>query len=567
MSGFEKLDIACAHTWSVESFINLAVALSGDGLLAMTCGEADVVSLWDLDKNEFPIQVKGHRAEAVCVAISDDGTRALSGDTGGTICFWDSDAAKLICELRGHEDRISKVAFLPDVKSAISGSWDGTLRVWDLERRQCKSVLKGHTKGITAVAVTPNGRFAVSSSFDSTVRVWELATFCQTTELPGHHDKVMAVAIAANGRRLASGGSDGTLALSDFPVTKLRTLGPLDKGISSLGFGSNGTMLFIAHNDGTVRLLDTVGQELTTLIEFRGRLPSSVSVGCDIALARDERRLLVGRAGSLGIFDVTLPPAEAEARSRIQSLGDLDGPIFPDPPTGKNSSGMRMITRDENRSRILTRLVVVELSNGDLDGRAQFHFGFGDVYLMLRDGTTRKSLGTMFSMNVGSSSSESVRHALLLSQNYSISVDGESTNLDDPGAVAVLSDDPYDGPLCQRSASGSVFVMAFPATTPFEDAVALTIGDIEITIDEKERMTTRPTARDEFSKWVLQLERILNDRAKTIVAGLAEDTPSPQSIWSSNSSLNCPIPFDTFPKHKFRSLILDLAGPRRGGDY
>jgi hypothetical protein len=86
-------------------------------------------------------------------------------------------------------------------------------------------------------------------------------------------------------------------------------------------------------------------------------------------------------------------------------------------------------------------------------------------------------------------------------------------------------------------AGGSVFVMAFPATTPFEDAVALNIGDIELAIYEEERMTSRPTARDEFSQWVLQLERILNSRTKIIVAGLAEDTPSPQSIWSWDSSL------------------------------
>jgi hypothetical protein len=65
----------------------------------------------------------------------------------------------------------------------------------------------------------------------------------------------------------------------------------------------------------------------------------------------------------------------------------------------------------------------------------------------------------------------------------------------------------------------------------------VSVADIELTVKEEERMTSRPTAGDEFGQWVLQLERILNDRARTIVAGLAVDTPSPQSILSSNSSL------------------------------
>jgi hypothetical protein len=76
-------------------------------------------------------------------------------------------------------------------------------------------------------------------------------------------------------------------------------------------------------------------------------------------------------------------------------------------------------------------------------------------------------------------------------------------------------------------------------------------------------MTSRPTARDEFGQWVLQLERILYDRARIIMAGLSEDTPSPQSIWSSHSSLKeiSASSFDAL--HKFHIEALkkrDLHG-------
>jgi hypothetical protein len=53
-----------ARKWRVEGFINLVVALSGDGLVAVACGEADVVSFWDLEKKGSSIEINGVRSRA-----------------------------------------------------------------------------------------------------------------------------------------------------------------------------------------------------------------------------------------------------------------------------------------------------------------------------------------------------------------------------------------------------------------------------------------------------------------------------------------------------------------------
>jgi WD40 repeat protein len=68
------------------------------------------------------------------VAFSPDGKRLVSGDDNsmqpGELKLWDADKGQEVLTLKGHAARISSVAFSPDGNRLVSGSDDCTLKVW-----------------------------------------------------------------------------------------------------------------------------------------------------------------------------------------------------------------------------------------------------------------------------------------------------------------------------------------------------------------------------------------------------------------------------------------------------
>ena len=58
---------------------------------------------------------------------------------------WDADKGQELLTLKGHTDRVTSVAFSPDGKRIVSGSDDKTVKVWDARQGQELLSLKGHT--------------------------------------------------------------------------------------------------------------------------------------------------------------------------------------------------------------------------------------------------------------------------------------------------------------------------------------------------------------------------------------------------------------------------------------
>jgi WD40 repeat protein len=212
-----------------------AVALSADGKRAIAGSDSGEYSLdhtlrvWDLESNEAPRVLKGWRTEwrgtqgtINAVALSADGKRAVLGSSPSlhddTLRVWDLDSDQPPRTLEGHKAGVNSVALSADGKRAVFGSEDHTVRVWNLDSSRSAQVLEGHTQPVNAVAVSADGKRAVSVSYDRfrfgsededyTVRVWDLEGKQRPPNLEVLTNPVNAVALSADGRRALSFSGD-----------------------------------------------------------------------------------------------------------------------------------------------------------------------------------------------------------------------------------------------------------------------------------------------------------------------------------------------------------------------
>jgi len=143
-----------------------------------------------------------HTSIVSSVAFSADGKRVLTGSWDMTAKVWDADKGQELLTLKGHTHIVFSVAFSPDGKRILTGSGDGTAKVWDAEKGQELLTLKGHTNFVTSVTFSADGKRILTGSHDKTAKAWDAGKGQEALSLKGHTLHVTSVAFSADGKRL-----------------------------------------------------------------------------------------------------------------------------------------------------------------------------------------------------------------------------------------------------------------------------------------------------------------------------------------------------------------------------
>ena len=149
-----------------------SVAFSPDGRLLASCGDDDVVRLWDPATGAERRTLTGHTGRVNGVAFSPDGLLLASCDDE-TVRLWDPATGAERRTLTGHTGRVNGVAFSPD-GLLLASCDDETVRLWDPATGEHQRTLSGHSGAAKSVAFSPDGRLLASCSDDKTVRFWSL---------------------------------------------------------------------------------------------------------------------------------------------------------------------------------------------------------------------------------------------------------------------------------------------------------------------------------------------------------------------------------------------------------
>jgi WD40 repeat protein len=162
------------------------------GLLAVYCGPppAGGVDVLNPEGRAFSIDWPDVRPPngSVAFEFSPNGKRLAVafrpyyGESGGgpTVIgskraeVWDTEKRERIVWLRGHSSLVDAIAFDPSGRRVVTGGEDKTARVWNAETGKSLFVLAGHTGAVTAAAFVGAGE-VVTGSADGSVRVWDVA--------------------------------------------------------------------------------------------------------------------------------------------------------------------------------------------------------------------------------------------------------------------------------------------------------------------------------------------------------------------------------------------------------
>jgi WD40 repeat protein len=132
-----------------------------------------------LNQPDSPLErtLQGHEFGVNAVAVTADGLRAISAGRDGTVRVWDLRIGTPERTLEGHTGEVLAVAVTADGHRAISAGADGTVRVWDLRTGQLLAAFQGEA-GVGSCAVTVDGTTVVAGDRLGRVHIlrWEEGT-------------------------------------------------------------------------------------------------------------------------------------------------------------------------------------------------------------------------------------------------------------------------------------------------------------------------------------------------------------------------------------------------------
>lgn len=192
--------------------VTLSAVLDPVNKTVLEGGTNRVVKLFNYDLTFTPPKALKHPGFSRCVAVSSDGRYSISGTDDNEILVWDIENQVVKNKLTGHTDIIRDLAISREGSVLVSGSFDKTVRVWDWMSGKPLSVFKEHTLAVYSVGISDDGHYAISGGNDNILRVWDIEGNKQIREI--NTSKIIsAVGLTGDGERAISASTDGTVRI------------------------------------------------------------------------------------------------------------------------------------------------------------------------------------------------------------------------------------------------------------------------------------------------------------------------------------------------------------------
>jgi cytochrome c len=256
-------------------------------------------------------QMRGHGGPVRALAISADGMEAVSGSFDSAVIRWSLSRNEAKAVLRFHDSAVNAVLVLADGRIVSTGE-DARIAIWRPGEEQPSAVLTGHQAPVVALAVSPDGASIASASWDQTAALWSLAGSSKPRVLDGHAQGVNGVAFSPDGAALVTAGYDASICIWPLQREEAPIVTRLPSALNAVAVAPDGEIV-TAGGDGQVYLLSPTG-------ERRAEAAAGGMPIISLALSRDGR--LIAAAGSRGSVAII-------ERSSRKLVGTLVGPGLP----------------------------------------------------------------------------------------------------------------------------------------------------------------------------------------------------------------------------------------------
>lgn len=325
------------------------VRWSDDGKLASGSWD-DTIILWDLEKSEPEITLRGHRG---AIYAMDWGPGGLLASGVRSIYIWDAGGAPAMKTYEGHLDWIYGLEWTPDGQ-LVSSSSDGKVFLWDAKTEtpaQSESnwgtSLDVSTEGYIIAGgnfidfstgfvygllgydmrFSPDGRYLAgrTDAASNEIGIWEIDPLVTAGEpvsytLSVDEDlRVKSVTWSPDGSLIASGLDDGSILIWDFATgSVVETLNEHQEAVVSLDWNPDGRLASAAE-DGRILIWDVPAASVTMeLFGVHQSLVESLDWGPDGLLASSSDD------GRIAIWDTATGEVRATVRAPYKrSINDV----------------------------------------------------------------------------------------------------------------------------------------------------------------------------------------------------------------------------------------------------
>lgn len=232
------------------------IAVSPDGISALTASFDYSVGYWALEDTENPVWLEDHRA-AVNAVIFVDNLRAASAGDDFDILIWDLKTGASLTQFSGHQGKIISLNVSPDGKWLASASWDGSIGLWSLDDLTLHKLIPTGSN-VNDVVFDPDSSTLYSAGFDGTIRKWDVASGTEQRIVVRHGFGINKLIISAKNGWLAYGALDGgTRAIRLSDGKQIADLTLERRPILSLALSPDETRLIVGDGEGYVMSIDT----------------------------------------------------------------------------------------------------------------------------------------------------------------------------------------------------------------------------------------------------------------------------------------------------------------------
>ncbi|KAF3889982.1 MULTISPECIES: WD40 repeat domain-containing protein [Nostocales] len=240
-------------TGNIGEVSSVAVSADGNFLAVGSCEHPKSnVKVWYLPTGKLVHTLLGHQKPVNCITISPDGQILATGSN--KIKIWNLQTGDRICTL-WHSSVVYDAVISSDGTTLASGSSDHKIRLWNPRTGDPLHTFSGHSGAVNSVAMSSDGLLLVSGSADATVKVWHLDGGQVLHTLTGHSDEVKSVAISPDGLSIFSASADTTINMWCLQTGELlQTFSGHSAVVNSIAISPNGKFIVSGSSDKTIKI-------------------------------------------------------------------------------------------------------------------------------------------------------------------------------------------------------------------------------------------------------------------------------------------------------------------------
>jgi WD40 repeat protein len=276
---FEAASLTLINDWKAHEAGASCLAFSPDGLLLAAGFWDGVVKLWASDSWQAVRMIRAHRSRVTRLDWSPDGERLATASADTRAKVWDVKTGEELAGFYGFEGMVGAMLFDPSGERVLASDSDGKLLTFDTRTGELASTLRGSERPVYVAARHPDRSRVATATIAGSVFVWNWhdddVRWLRPAATAEEMNWILDATPSPDGIRVATASRSSGADVWDIRNGKhlYHVNAPGPPGASCTTFSPDGKRLFVAHESGSVSVVDAESGEVTRAFDAHAASP------------------------------------------------------------------------------------------------------------------------------------------------------------------------------------------------------------------------------------------------------------------------------------------------------